>query len=159
MSELSKKLMANARPDKKGRRTDTAKDDELTPQEQRAFAKIQSESKEAGSELASGGKGGLPPSLVLGVFRRDKWRCKVCGHLGNMKLNGGLSVHHKYQHIQDVTERRKGMAANREGRRNDPSQMTSICAKDHDKVHERDRAENPGEPDADEAGGGDKGKR
>lgn len=150
MSEASRKLMANAKRDGQGRRSDVPKGDRLSPDEQAALNKIRREARSLGSDLTSGGKGGLPPSLVLKVMRRDKYCCKVCGELGDMEENGGIGVHHKYQHIQAPEEREKGERANREGRRNDPSQMTTICARCHDDVHEEDRQEHPGEPDADE---------
>jgi len=53
------------------RRRDLAKQDGLPPEESKALAKMQDEAKQRGVTLASGGKGGLPPSLVLGIFRRD----------------------------------------------------------------------------------------
>lgn len=127
------------------------KGDKLRPEETRALRKIKQEAKRAGSFLTSGGKGGLPPSLVLHVMRRDNFTCKVCGELGS-KENGGIGVHHKFQHITAPKERLKGILANKQGRRNDPEQMTTICAKDHDKVHQRDRRDNGGK-DADEMGG------
>lgn len=133
------------------RKSDRPKGDRLSPAEANALKKIKREGAAAGSFLTSGGKGGLPPSLVLHVMRRDKFTCKVCGELGS-KENGGIGVHHKFQHITAPRERLKGILANREGRRNDPEQMTTICAKDHDKVHQRDRKEYGGQ-DADEEDG------
>lgn len=153
MGDIAKKLMQKSKPDKNGRRSDLPKDDDLPPDEQRALQKIRSEAARAGSFLTSGGKGGLRPSLVLGVMRRDEWRCKKCGELGNEIENGGLSVHHANQHIQNPKVRAKGIRANEEGRRNDPGQLHSVCAKCHDDIHEEDRDENPGEPDADKAAG------
>lgn len=152
MSQISQKLLARraqqvANKEDHGRRQDEPKDDHLAPDEAAALKKIQSEARAAGSFLASGGKGGLDPSLVLGIMRRDKWRCKACGELGSHE-NGGLSVHHKYQHLADPPEKKKGLLANQQGRRNDPSQIAAICARCHDKVHEKDRAQHPGEPDA-----------
>lgn len=155
MGEISKKLMASKAKLDKGRRTDLPKDDKLQPDEANALKKLQAEAKRQGNLLSSGGKGGLPPSLVWHVFRRDMedgvFRCKVCGEMGT-EDNGGLGVHHKYQHITEPKARAKGMLANDEGRRNDPSQMIVICATCHDKVHERDRAQNGGK-DADEEQG------
>jgi 5-methylcytosine-specific restriction endonuclease McrA len=131
------------------RKSDRPQEDELRPEEQKALDTIQREAKERHSFLTSGGKGGLPPSLVLGVLRRDKYTCKTCGEKGDQD-NGGIGIHHKYQHLADSKERKKGMLANKQGRRNDPSQMVTICKRCHDNVHEEDRAENPGEKDADQ---------
>ena len=162
MSELAKRHLAGKAKLQNGRRTDLPRDDELPPDEANALKKLQREAERQGCLLSSGGKGGLPPSLVWHVFRRDakeapdggmRFVCKVCGEQGTEE-NGGLGVHHKFQHITDPTARAKGMLANQQGRRNDPSQMIVICAKDHDKVHQRDRAEHGGK-DADEMAEGD----
>lgn len=149
---MSKNLAQHAKNAQ--RKSDRAQRDQLTPQERKALATIQQEAKERGCFLTSGGKGGLPPQLVLDVFRRDKWRCKVCSEKGT-KENGGLGVHHKYQHITDPKARAKGVRAIEEGRRNDASQLNAICARCHDNVHERDRDEHGGE-DADEVVDGKK---
>jgi len=116
----------------------------LNAEERRALFKIKEGAKKAGSYLASGGEGGLPPSLVLGIFRRDKWRCKTCGQLGTEE-NGGLELDHKYQHITEPKARAKGVLALKQGRKNDPSQIASICHACHNKRHEEDRAEHGGE--------------
>lgn len=42
---------------------------ELPTEEQAALARIKAEAAASGAGLHSGGEGGLPPSLVLGVFR------------------------------------------------------------------------------------------
>lgn len=121
----------------------------MAPLERKALWKMRIEARKAGTLLKEYGRGGLPASLVYGVMRRDGFHCKVCGELGS-KENGGLSIHHKAQHIRDPKVQKKGVLANEEGRRNDPSQMIAICDRCHDNVHEEDRDENPGKPDADE---------
>jgi hypothetical protein len=146
VSELGDKFKSIVRS--QGRRSDLAKRDKLPPMEREALRKIRREARAAGSFLTSGGKGGLPPSLVLGAFRKAKWRCKACGELGS-KENQGLGIHHKFQHITAPEERDKGVRAIEEGRRNDPSQIAVVCGRCHDKIHQRDRAENGGE-DADD---------
>lgn len=132
-----------------GKRSDLPQKKKLNAEERKALIKIREGARKAGSYLASGGEGGLPPSLVLGVMKKANWRCKVCGELGS-KENGGLSIHHKNQHITAPKERMKGMLAIEQGRKNDPSQIVAICATCHDKIHQKDRAEFGGE-DAGEA--------
>lgn len=150
MGEITRKFIAS----KKGKQQQQPKDDrdekQLAPDEANALKKMRREADAVGSFLTSDGKGGLDPSLVLGVMRRDGFKCKVCGEYGDEEQNGGIGVHHKNQHITAPVEKRKGMQANKEGRRNDPNQLTTICESCHDRVHERDREEYGGE-DADEA--------
>jgi len=127
MSENTAKLM-------QGRKPDRAQDDGLKPQERQALWKMRDEAEQAGSQLTSGGKGGLPPSLVLGVMRRDKYRCKVCGELGNMEENGGIGVHHKGG-VENPTS--KWLA--KKDHANDPNNLVTICKNCHDHIHEDDR--------------------
>jgi 5-methylcytosine-specific restriction endonuclease McrA len=117
-----------------GRRNDLPKQRTLAPQEQKALQAIRREAKSAGSALASGGEGGLPPSLVLGVMRRDKFTCKVCGELGN-KANGGISIHHKGGVENPNSPRLEAM-----GKENKPENLVTLCVNCHDGIHERDRA-------------------
>lgn len=135
MGELAKKAMNNQR------RSDLPRDDGLSPEEQRAFKKLQAEAREAGSYLASGGKGGLPPSTVLGVMRRDKFRCKRCGELGDKKKNGGIGVHHKSEHLENPKAKRRSALLGKQDRIDDRSNIVTLCDKDHDEVHKEDRAE------------------
>jgi 5-methylcytosine-specific restriction endonuclease McrA len=102
--------------------------EKLPAQERYALKKLQREAKDAGAELASNGEGGLPPSLVLGVMRRDGYRCKGCGE---QKM---LGVHHK-GHLENPPS--KWLAA--KGRANDPNNIVTLCTSCHDRVHERDR--------------------
>jgi 5-methylcytosine-specific restriction endonuclease McrA len=106
--------------------------EELRPGERKALWKLRAEAQEVGSHLASGGKGGLPPSLVLGVMRRDKYRCKTCGVLGTK--DNGLSVHHKGGIVESKWLSKKGHA-------NDPNNIVSICERCHDRLHEKAREE------------------
>lgn len=115
------------------RRSDLPKKDKLPDQEQVALRKIRQEAKAAGSFLTSGGKGGLPPSLVLHVFRRDNFECKTCGELGSQE-NQGLGVHHKGGIVESKWLAKKGHA-------NDPNNLVAICGNCHDKEHEKARAE------------------
>jgi len=137
------------------RLNDRPRDDGLNPQERRALRVMRREAAAAGSKLTSGGKGGLPPSLVLGVMRRDKYRCKTCGELGSDQ-NGGLGVHH-----------RGGIVASkwlsRQGHQNKPANIVSICNSCHDRLHEKARAEGNDSsqvlPEGDEGTKRDKGDR
>ena len=115
------------------RKSDRAQRDRLSPNERAALRTIRIEAKKNGSFLTSGGKGGLPPSLVLGVLRRDKFRCKVCGELGT-KENGGLGVHHKGGIPESKWLAKKGHS-------NDPNNIVAICNNCHDNVHEKAREE------------------
>jgi len=115
------------------RRRDLPQDDELKPAEQKALDKLRQEAEERGSALSSGGKGGLPPSLVLGVMRRDDYRCKSCGELGSSK-NGGIGLHHKGGIVASKWLSKKGHS-------NDPNNIVTICARCHDKEHQQARAE------------------
>jgi hypothetical protein len=95
---------------------------------------MQREARRNGVTLTSGGKGGLPPSLVLGVFRRDKWRCKIHGDRGEGK-RGGLGVHHKGG-LENPTSK----WLKKKGHVNDPNNLVTLCNQAHDEIHERDRA-------------------
>lgn len=100
--------------------------EEHSPAEEKAFAKIRSEAKEAGATLLSDGEGGLPPSLVLGVLRRDKFTCKTCGKKKN------ISLHHKGGVVESKWLSKKGHS-------NDPNNIATICEECHNRVHEEAR--------------------
>jgi hypothetical protein len=123
MSDAVVKLAKNRQPSNKG-----GEEPKLSQNEAKALAKIQAEAKAKGATLATGGKGGLPPSLVLGVFRRDEWKCKKCG---GQKM---LSVHHK-----GGTPNLVSRAMRKKGHSNDPNNIVTICEDCHDDVHEEDR--------------------
>lgn len=129
---MSEQLAKYVKAQEKARKPDRPQEDELPRAEKRALQKMQQEAKEIGSQLTTGGKGGLPPSLVLGVMRRDGYRCKKCGELGDMEKNGGLGVHHKGGIPESKWLSKKGHA-------NDPNNLVSICHDCHDDVHEEAR--------------------
>lgn len=106
----------------------------LSSEERRSLQLIRQGAKKAGSFLRSGGKGGLPPSLVLAVMRRDNFKCKVCGQVGDKEKNGGLEVHHKSGIIESKWASQKGHA-------NDKNNIVSICHSCHDKIHTKAREE------------------
>ncbi len=105
----------------------------LTPQEIRALRSLRAEALAAGATLAGNGRGGLSPSLALGVMRRDGYRCKVHGDAGDGD-NGGLLLHHK-----------GGIAVSRwlqvKGHRNEVNNLVTLCARAHRDMHARADAE------------------
>lgn len=125
----------------KGRRSDLPKRDKITPEQRKALWTLRREAKAAGSDLASGGKGGLDSTLVLGVMRRDKYRCKACGELGDFKKNGGLGVHHKSEHLENPKAQRRSRLLGQEDKIDTQANVVSLCQRCHDEVHEKDRAE------------------
>lgn len=101
-----------------------------TPAEEKAALRaIRREAAAAGATLHSNGEGGLPSTLVLGVFRRDEWRCKACGKQSD------LLVHHKGG-IENPTSR----WLLRKGKSNDANNIVTLCEKCHDGIHDEDRA-------------------
>jgi hypothetical protein len=109
---------------------DNKKDDDnqLHPQEEYALKKLQKEAKENGSTLATGGKGGLPPSHVLGAMRRDDFKCKRCGTKDN------ISVHHiggivSSKHVSEM------------GHKDKQNNLVTICEKCHDDIHQEAKKE------------------
>jgi hypothetical protein len=98
----------------------------LNEQEQDALARLQKEAKEAGASLANDGKGGLPPSLVLHVMRRDEFRCKNCGK------QEGLIVHHKGGIVR--SKKLSDM-----GHKNIPQNIDTVCEDCEDRQHDKAR--------------------
>lgn len=97
------------------------------PQEERALKILQAEAKKAGTHLDTGGEGGLSPSLVLGVMRRDHWLCRVC------KSNKRITVHH----IGGIVGNEYMSAL---GHLNKPHNLATLCASCHDRLHNKARA-------------------
>lgn len=106
----------------------------LSDEERLSLGKIQLEADQRSSKLRSNGRGGLPPSLVLHVMRRDVYRCKKCGQEGS-DANGGLTVHHKAGAPTLVGRALIAKASDR----HDPHGLATICHKCHDDVHDADR--------------------
>lgn len=111
-----------------GRKDDRAKQDELPPAEAKALERLRDEAAAKGVTLATGGKGGLPPSLVLGVMRRDGYRCHRCGGRKD------LSLHHKAGVVASRWLSRLGHA-------NKPEAIVTVCMACHDAIHDKARAE------------------
>lgn len=100
-----------------------------TPAEEKAALRtIRKEAAAAGATLHSDGKGGLPSTLVLGVFRRDEWRCHGCGGKDD------LLVHHKAG-IEAPLSR----WLLRKGKSNNPNNITTLCGSCHNRIHDKDR--------------------
>ena len=114
-----------------------AKAKALPEGERGAVERIQQEATAHCATLHSGGEGGLPPSLVLGVFRRDGWRCKRCGG------SADLSLHHKGGIFASTWLRAKGHAST-------PNNLVTMCNPCHDAIHDEARAQGI---DSSQAGG------
>ena len=97
--------------------------------EARALDRLRSEAAAAGATLAKEGKGGLPASTALGVFRRDEFRCKKCGG------REALELHHKADLKHPPSLRLARMSVGL-----DPRTIVVVCAKDHDRIHAADEA-------------------
>jgi hypothetical protein len=97
--------------------------------EARALDRLRSEAAAAGATLAKAGKGGLPASTALGVFRRDEFRCKRCGG------HEALELHHKgdLKHPPSLRLARMSVGL-------DPKTITVVCARCHDAIHRADEA-------------------
>jgi hypothetical protein len=65
--------------------------------------------------------------MVLGVMRRDEYRCKRCGG------REGLSLHHKGGVVASKWLAKKGHSG-------DFNNVTTICGKCHDAIHQQARA-------------------
>jgi hypothetical protein len=97
--------------------------------EARALDRLRAEAAAAGATLAKAGKGGLPASTALGVFRRDEFRCKRCGG------REALELHHKgdLKHPPSLRLARMSVGL-------DPKTITVVCARCHDAIHRADEA-------------------
>lgn len=121
MGEQASRYMSYRRKPEKPQPTSEAK----------ALERMQAEAIEHGATLHSEGKGGLPASIVLGVFRRDQYRCHKCGGRED------LSLHHKADILASDYLRRLHKIAGR----TDPRNLTTLCQRCHDSVHEEARRE------------------
>ena len=105
----------------------------LSAPERLALHRMRREAKQAGAKLKGDGKGGLPPSLVLTVMRRDEYTCKIHGDRGEGDC-GGLEVHHKGGIVESKWLSEKG-------HKNVPNNLVTLCAKAHDEIHNKARAD------------------
>jgi len=95
--------------------------------EQRALKVQQAEAEDAGATLRNGGFGGLSPSLVLGVMRRDGFACKRCG--GQEQLG----VHHK----GGIVDSGRMSAL---GHRSVLENLVTLCERCHGDIHDDARS-------------------
>lgn len=102
---------------------------ETPPGDAKAIERMEAEAIEHGATLHSHGRGGLPPSVVLGIFRRDGWHCHKCGGKAD------LTIHHKADVLASDYLRRLHKVAGR----TDPRNLATICHSCHDAIHEEAR--------------------
>jgi hypothetical protein len=98
--------------------------------EARALDRLRAEASAAGATLAKEGKGGLPSSIALGVFRRDEYRCKKCGG------REALELHHKADLKHPPSLRLARMSVGL-----DPKTIVTCCERCHDRIHSADEAQ------------------
>lgn len=103
---------------------DDARYEKLPESEQKAMENTLKEAEDAGASLRHRGFGGLPPSLALGIYRRDQYRCKRCG------TGDDLSLHHKGG-IESSKHWWRKKANNR-------TNLVVLCQSCHSTVHEED---------------------
>lgn len=118
MSAALKKFQQHAK------RLERDKEKPLSREERKALHNLRKEAKEHGATLESNGKGGLNPSLVLTVMRRDDYTCKRCDK------NQHLTVHHKGGIVESKWLSQKG-------HKNEPQNIVTLCADCHDQIHEQ----------------------
>jgi hypothetical protein len=104
----------------------------LSAEERQALRRLRQEATNHGAKLRTGGRGGLSPSLVLAVMRRDEYTCKVHGDHGE-GAHGGLELHHKGGVVESDWLSRKG-------HKNEPNNLVTVCHQAHDEIHARARA-------------------
>lgn len=114
------------------RRAEPRERAELSGEERRALRQLRIEAQDHGARLRHGGRGGLSPSLVLAVLRRDEYTCKVHGDKGEGE-HGGLELHHKGGVAESAWLAKKG-------KKNVPNNLVTLCHKAHDEIHARARA-------------------
>ena len=115
---------------------------DLSPEERLALHRLRQLAYRNGVSLQSAGRGGLSPSLVLHVMRRDQFTCKACGE--SVEAKGGLSVHHKGGIVESKWLLKKG-------HHNAPNNIVTICGACHDRVHNKAREEGVDSSQADPA--------
>jgi hypothetical protein len=95
----------------------------LPESEQKALQKTRDEAAIAGATIRNL-LGGLSPSVALGIFRRDEFRCKRCGTSSDIGLHHkGIksSVNHAWR-----------------GKQNTKPNLVVLCHSCHGAVHDED---------------------
>jgi hypothetical protein len=105
----------------------------MSLEERRALHKLRTEAKKKGTILASAGRGGLSPSLVLAVFRRDDYQCKIHGDRGEGE-HRGIQLHHKGGIVESEWLSKKG-------HKGELNNLVTLCSKAHDELHTKARDE------------------
>lgn len=95
-------------------------------------AKTLEEADAAGATLHHDGGGGLDAGLALGVYRRDEWRCRLCGTSEDLELDHIDGHPGSTPDIPDL----KG--------KNVPENLAVVCHKCQDVLHQVDRNEQRG---------------
>ena len=101
-------------------------------EERMSFVKLRREARQHGTVLAHAGRGGIPPSFVLAIMRRDDYRCKVHGDRGEGHY-GGITLHHKGGIVESDWLSKKGHKL-------ELNNLVTLCSKAHDRLHTRARA-------------------
>ncbi|MFA6166770.1 MAG: HNH endonuclease signature motif containing protein [Gemmatimonadaceae bacterium] len=132
MGKNAAALMGKGQPPKGG---DGQHDAKGSPEDDADLKALQDDAAARGCVLASGGEGGLPADVVREVMERDEFTCKRCGETGTEE-NGGLTVHHQ-GHLENPSPEMARKYARLP--HDDPDGMVTLCARDHDKIHNLDR--------------------
>jgi hypothetical protein len=85
------------------------------------------EAADAGATLHHEDGGGVDPGLALHVFRRDGWRCRMCGTQEDLELDHIDGHPFATPDIPDMGG--EDVAAN----------LVVICHADQDRIHQADR--------------------
>ena len=103
--------------------------------------RIQAEAKKNGATLKSDGKGGLDPNLALAAFRKSGWKCSVPGC---KTAKESLDLDHIGGHELEIKQDPKAAAQLKKsatkGKQNNLDGVHVLCARHHDRVHQRERS-------------------
>jgi 5-methylcytosine-specific restriction endonuclease McrA len=100
----------------------------LESEEKKALTTLRKEAKRHKATLHREGQGGLPPSVALGVFRRDEFRCKACGTRQRLYIHhkGGIPLSPRLSRL---------------GHSDAMNNLVVLCARCHDRLHEQAKAQ------------------